>query len=502
MPAPKDTAPAAPPSGGLIPAAMQDASASSGSVPPSAESPAAPAGTGSGATDTDAIPLPPLGADARGVENPAAPPLQAIPQPAAETEAAGATSPAGPAPGAALSPEPVAPQGTDELPALPSDLGREAVASNPSSGPAPAATSAPTPAPLATAPASGSSPTQPVDEPLPPLPVGIEAPAPIGAAAAPAPIGTATSTAPALDPSQPVVGDTGSSEQPPAQTQPGSTATPAVDGQPSLPAATNSTTAGAAVLDSGNVPGVNPGEDPSSAPAPEAGPPPATAATRMTSPAPSDPFLPDRPNPVSKLDADLQRRVERIARNQEREDALRIHEQNRAQPELPPGDTSLSNLSTQTQLDISRAPSPAEARPIKAIPVPEDWVPLAARQWSPQSKYWAAAATCHLPLYFQDPVLERYGHSVENFVGPVGKYLTYPVDDPKQSTQRNQLIQPWFSAGLFALQIIAWPYNGIMDPPWEAQYDLGYYRPGDMVPVDTYWLPLHGYGPPLRGDRY
>ncbi len=84
----------------------------------------------------------------------------------------------------------------------------------------------------------------------------------------------------------------------------------------------------------------------------------------------------------------------------------------------------------QTQLDISRAPSPAEARPIKAIPVPEDWVPLVPRDWTPQRKYWAAAATCHLPLYFQDPVLERYGHSVEQFFGPHGRYLTYPVRRP------------------------------------------------------------------------
>ena len=88
----------------------------------------------------------------------------------------------------------------------------------------------------------------------------------------------------------------------------------------------------------------------------------------------------------------------------------------------------------------------------KAIPVPEDWVPVGARNWAPQRKYWAAAATCHLPIYFQDPVLERYGHPVEQFVGPVGRYLSYPVDDPNQSTQRNQIIQPFFSAGLFALQ--------------------------------------------------
>jgi hypothetical protein len=224
------------------------------------------------------------------------------------------------------------------------------------------------------------------------------------------------------------------------------------------------------------------------------------AISNRTPGANSESFIPNRPNPASTLRPELQREVEKIARAQE--DALTNQLQNPPQPEAPPRDMASSDLRTQTQLDISRAPSPAEARPIKAIPVPEDWVPLAPRSWSPQRKYWAAAATCHLPLYFQDPVLERYGHSVEQFVGPIGRFLTYPVDDPTQSTQRNQILQPFFSAGLMALQIAAWPYNLIMDPPWEAQYDLGYYRPGDNIPVDTYWLPLHGYGPPLHGSRY
>ena len=42
----------------------------------------------------------------------------------------------------------------------------------------------------------------------------------------------------------------------------------------------------------------------------------------------------------------------------------------------------------------------------------------------------------------------------------------------------------------------------IMDPPWEAEYDLGYYRPGDRVPTDVFYLPLTGVGPPLRGKNY
>ena len=219
-----------------------------------------------------------------------------------------------------------------------------------------------------------------------------------------------------------------------------------------------------------------------------------------TLPGRSDTLIPSRPNPASTLHPELKREVERIVRQQE--DDLRRRQQVQAQPSNRTRDTISSDLRNQTQLDISRAPSPAEARPIKAIPVPEDWVPLPPRTWVAQRKYWAAAATCHLPLYFQDPVLERYGHSVEQFLGPVGRYLTYPLDDPTQSTQRNQILQPFFSAGLFAFQIAALPYNVIVDPPWEAQYDLGYYRPGDNVPTDTYWLPLHGYGPPLRGSNY
>ena len=159
-------------------------------------------------------------------------------------------------------------------------------------------------------------------------------------------------------------------------------------------------------------------------------------------------------------------------------------------------------LRAQTQIDISRAPSPAEARPINAIPVPEDWVPLGAREWSPQRKYWAAAATCHLPLYFQDPMLERYGHSVEKFLGPKGRFFSYPIDSPSQSTQRNQIVQPFASAGLFAFQILTLPYAMIVDPPWEAQYDLGYWRPGDKIPTDLYYLPLYGTGPPLKGKNY
>ena len=42
----------------------------------------------------------------------------------------------------------------------------------------------------------------------------------------------------------------------------------------------------------------------------------------------------------------------------------------------------------------------------------------------------------------------------------------------------------------------------VVDPPWEAEFDLGYHRPGDRIPPDTMYLPVYGVGPPLRGRNY
>jgi hypothetical protein len=209
---------------------------------------------------------------------------------------------------------------------------------------------------------------------------------------------------------------------------------------------------------------------------------------------------------TSTLSPELQREVDRIAQAQE-EEMRRERQEGRVPPGEPrpvPGDLrgGASNLPPSTRLELPRAPSPTEARPIRAIPVPEEFVPLPPRDWAPGRKYWAAAATCHLPLYFQNAALERYGQSTEQFFGPLGRFMTYPIDDPRQSNQRNQLAQGFVSIGQFAVQIALWPYNLIMDPPWEAEYDLGYYRPGDLVPPDTIYLPLTGVGPPLHGKRY
>ncbi len=82
----------------------------------------------------------------------------------------------------------------------------------------------------------------------------------------------------------------------------------------------------------------------------------------------------------------------------------------------------------------------------------------AHRGWMPATMTWTASALCHKPLYFEDIQLERYGHSA----GPI--------------------IQPFKSAAHFFLNIAVVPYRMGINPPYECQYALGYYRPGDCAP--------------------
>ena len=176
----------------------------------------------------------------------------------------------------------------------------------------------------------------------------------------------------------------------------------------------------------------------------------------------------------------------------------------RASAANPTGDPNAPSGLTQgsTRLELLRPPSPTEAQPIKRVAVPEEFVPLGRREWTPNRKYWAAAGTCHMTLYFQDPVLERYGQGVEQALGPRGRFFSYPLDDPKQSNQRNQILQPFYSIGKFCFQVGTLPYKLVVDPPWESEYDLGYYRPGDKIPPDTVMMTPTGVGPPLKGRRY
>jgi len=79
--------------------------------------------------------------------------------------------------------------------------------------------------------------------------------------------------------------------------------------------------------------------------------------------------------------------------------------------------------------------------------------------------HWEASNISYLPLYFEDPALERYGHS------------------------RHYVIQPFFSAARAATQAVGLPYQMVIDPICKIKYPLGYMRPGEFVPYKYYQIP-------------
>ncbi len=385
--------------------------------------------------------VPPTPTTADGMELPSIPsaPPQSLPD-------LGSTPPGG-------TPLPTSP---DSAPAsLPLDPAPASVpVADSSSPPELPATAAPTPAfDPAAVPAESTMPALPESVPAPVVePAPAPAPAP-EAAPEPAQI---PASAPAPAPAR--VGDPATV---PAQAQPAPDSPPVADAPP--------------VAEAGPV-----GVDVD---------PPAAAAAPVGSVPNSESFLTDR----------HRREIEKIAQRNMDNPA-----NDRAAVANPTGDPNAPSGLTQgsTRLELLRPPSPTEAQPIRRIPVPEEFVPLAPRDWNANRKYWAAAGTCHMILYFQDPVLERYGQGVEQALGPRGRFFSYPLDDPKQSNQRNQILQPFWSIGKFCFQVGTLPYKLVVDPPWEAEYDLGYYRPGDKIPPDTLMITPTGIGPPLKGRKY
>jgi len=90
-----------------------------------------------------------------------------------------------------------------------------------------------------------------------------------------------------------------------------------------------------------------------------------------------------------------------------------------------------------------------------------------ARQSSPAVLQWAPTNLYHYPLYFEDPALERYGH-------------TY-----------RPIVQPFASAGRFATQLVGLPYQMTLHPVHSREYALGYYRPGECAPKKHYQIPFN-----------
>lgn len=85
----------------------------------------------------------------------------------------------------------------------------------------------------------------------------------------------------------------------------------------------------------------------------------------------------------------------------------------------------------------------------------QEYVP---RNWIPSKVTWKASNLVHNPLYFEEVNLERYGQTV----GPV--------------------LEPVISSAHFFANIAVLPYKMGVHLPYECQYPLGYYRPGDCAP--------------------
>ncbi|MCH2202768.1 MAG: hypothetical protein MK102_12415 [Fuerstiella sp.] len=84
---------------------------------------------------------------------------------------------------------------------------------------------------------------------------------------------------------------------------------------------------------------------------------------------------------------------------------------------------------------------------------------------TPTRLHWQPSNLWYHPLYFEDPALERYGHT----------------HDP--------LLQTLVSTGRFVGQAATLPYNATLRPKGSREYPLGWYRPGESVPYLTYLPP-------------
>ncbi len=82
--------------------------------------------------------------------------------------------------------------------------------------------------------------------------------------------------------------------------------------------------------------------------------------------------------------------------------------------------------------------------------------------------YWHASNVTHNPLYFENPGLERSGHSF------------------------SDVVQPFVSVGKFGAQVVALPYSIALDPVWKAESPLGHYRPGECAPKRHLAVPING----------
>jgi hypothetical protein len=105
-----------------------------------------------------------------------------------------------------------------------------------------------------------------------------------------------------------------------------------------------------------------------------------------------------------------------------------------------------------------------------------------SRPWMVINEFeWDAPATRHLPLFFEEPNLERLGYTRRCYLDCIG-YETDPLV--------AELAQPLVSAAHFFCRIPFVPYICGVEPPGEPIYTLGVDRPGSPVFYREHLIPI------------
>jgi len=101
---------------------------------------------------------------------------------------------------------------------------------------------------------------------------------------------------------------------------------------------------------------------------------------------------------------------------------------------------------------------------------PQTFVELGDQPYTPRvmpdtEYHWEPTNAFSNPIYFEDPVLERYGHTF------------------------HPLIQAPVSIGKFGVQLVGLPYQVGLHHPQKKLYHLGWYNAGDYVPYRIHQIP-------------
>jgi hypothetical protein len=119
----------------------------------------------------------------------------------------------------------------------------------------------------------------------------------------------------------------------------------------------------------------------------------------------------------------------------------------------------------------------AAANVPQVAPLPENWQ-MAERAYAAMDFLWVPSNIFYSPLYFEDPALERSGHS------------------------HGPLLQPLASVSRFGVQLVGLPYQMALDPPHRRVYPLGFHRPGESAPKQVPNIPLNAEAAAKAGAVY